>query len=156
MTKKFCQQYAKNFPDYNYIDEYYKSNDRVCKYIEESLSKDIGCADQKEGRRMIKEKCAKYMNESKGYPCPDAFCKGNECVYSYQEQTLSEDIVCDRKEAECMTKNNCKQYAKTFPSYTCINDDCKGNDCVYSSKEQQLCEDIGYEDKKEGRCMTTE
>ena len=121
-TKTFCKQYAKSFPGYTCIDELCKGNDCVWKHIDEPLCEDIGCEDQKEGRRMIKEERDKYMNESKEYPCTDEFCNGNDCVCSYQGQTLSEDIGCeDRKEGECMTKHNRKQYAKSFPGYPCIN-----------------------------------
>ena len=76
-------------------------------YIEE-LSIDIGGVDQKEGRRMITEECTSKMTESTGYPCHDALCKGNDCLCSSQEQTLSEDIgFDDRKEGYFRSKKNC-------------------------------------------------
>ena len=107
MSTRLCRKYAKDFPGYFCIDEYCICADCVYMYIKES-STDIGGADQKEGRRMITEDCINKMTGSIGYPCRDALYKGNDCLCSYHEQTLNEDIGCnDQKEGDCRIKKNC-------------------------------------------------
>ena len=82
--------------------------------------------------------------------------KGNDCVCSYQEQPLCENITCDdQKEGTCKPKEECDKYMNDYKAFTCNDEVCKGNDCECSSEEHQLCGDIRCEDPTEGRCMTT-
>ena len=82
--------------------------------------------------------------------------KGNDCVCSYQEQLLCENIKCDdQKEDICKPKEECDKYMNDYKAFTCNDEVCKGNDCECSSEEHPLCEDIRCEDPTEGRCMTT-
>ena len=115
------------------------------------MCEDVGYEDQKEGRCMTKKNCTQYAKKYPGYPCTDAFYNGNNCVCSYKEQPLCEDIGCDdQKEGRCMTKKNCTQYAKKYPGYTCNDKFCRDNDCGCSYKEQPFYKDIGRAYKKEG------
>ena len=50
-------------------DEVCKGNDCVSSSEEQTLYKDIGCEDPKEGRCITKEKCDKFMTTSKRYTC---------------------------------------------------------------------------------------
>ena len=52
-------------------DEVFKGSDCKCSSEEQTLIKDIGCADTKEGRCITKGECDKYMTTSKGYTCND-------------------------------------------------------------------------------------
>ena len=69
--KEECDKYMTESKGCTCTDEFCKGNDCVCKYKEQPLCEDIGCEDQKEGRRMTKDERDKYMTESKECSCTD-------------------------------------------------------------------------------------
>ena len=155
MTIEDSKRYMTDSKGYTCNDELDKGNNCGCRYKEQPLCKDIDCEDQKEGRYMTKNNCKKYAQKYPGYPCNDEFCKDNNCVYSYKDQLLCEDIECeDQKECRCMTKEDSERYMTDSKGYTCNNELNKCNDCECSYKEQPLCEDVRCADQKEDAYMT--
>ena len=69
MPEQNSKQYATTLPGHNCTVVYYKGNDCVSKYKEQTLCEDIGCEDQTDGRCMTKEDYDKSMPDSKEYHC---------------------------------------------------------------------------------------
>merc|ERR1712238_141320 len=91
----------------------------------------IGCEKEKKDTCMTTVECKQIATSNKGYTCSEELCEGNDCVCSYYEQALCEDIGCEKeKKGTCMTKVECKQIATSNKGYTCSEKLCEGNDCV--------------------------
>ena len=80
---------------------------------------------------MKKKNCKQYAKKYLGYPYNDKFCKGNDCVCSYQEQPLCKNIKCDdQQEGIRKSKEECDKFMNNSTVFTCNDEICKGNDCV--------------------------
>ena len=113
MTTTNRKQYTTNFSGYTCNNEYCKGNDSVCKNKQQPLYEDIGCEDIVEGDCMPEQNSKQYETTLPEHVCTVVFCKGNDCVSKYKEQTLCEDIGCkDQTDGRCITKD---VYDKSMP-----------------------------------------
>ena len=136
MTKEDCVRYMNDSKGYTCNDELCNGTAYAFKYKEQPLCEDIACEDQTEGRYMTENKCKQYANKYPGYPSNDEFCKGNNCVFIYQEQPLGRDIKYDdQQENICKPKEECEKYMNDSKAFICTDKVCKGNNCAYSSEE---------------------